>query len=101
MIIHLRGEDPIDVPYHHVFVRGCYGVALVPRGPDDNHICFMIIVEDDDNWFECNGAGSSSWLCDLEDTLHQAVMWCETYAFPDKVRGVQYGYRFTRKSKRK
>ena len=47
------------------FLGACKGVRLVKRGPDDPHICLLILTEDDDNWFPSKEPFSSFWLDDL------------------------------------
>lgn len=79
----------------------CYGVMLHPRGINDLHVCFTILVEDDDFWyFKENTGGSSYWLPDLRAQVFRADEWCKQYALPDLTefdadrRSVQYGYKF-------
>lgn len=79
----------------------CYGIMLHPRGVNDLHICFTILVEDDDFWyFNENGGGSSFWLSDLRAQVFRAEEWCKQYALPDNARmesdraDIQYGYKF-------
>jgi hypothetical protein len=44
-------KTEIEVPDEHLFLGRCKGVALVPRGKDDPHVCIYICTEDDGNWF--------------------------------------------------
>lgn len=79
----------------------CYGIMLHPRGVNDLHVCFTILVEDDDFWyFNKNEGGSSFWLSDLRAQVFRAEEWCKQYALPDNARmesdraDIQYGYKF-------
>jgi hypothetical protein len=79
----------IEVKHEHLFLGTCCGVALVKRGPNDNHICFIILTEDDENWFVSNNLCSTYWLPDLEKQLIYAKRWIIKNAEKDT-----YGYRF-------
>lgn len=46
-----------------------FGIRLEPRGENDPHICFQIISEDDEHWFEHKGSSSSAWITDLIEQL--------------------------------
>lgn len=73
----------------------CYGIMLHPRGVNDLHISFTILVEDDDYWYLKDVPGGSSfWLPDLRAQVFRADEWCKQYALPDIVDKVQYGYKF-------
>lgn len=82
-------------------LEDCYGIMLHPRGVNDLHVCFTILVEDDDFWyFKENEGGSSFWLPDLRAQVFRAEEWCKQYALPDMAEmesdrtGIQYGYKF-------
>lgn len=70
--------------FRQVFKGSCYAVALVPRyeAGDDLHICFQILVEDDGNWYESPGIGSSYWAPELIEQLKQAQEWMQKNAIP-------------------
>ena len=75
------------------FRGGCKGVGLKWRGPDDPHVCFIILTEDDGYWFvsQHDTQGSSSyWLPELIDQLEEAKTWLHRNAEKDG----QYGYKF-------
>lgn len=74
----------------------CYGVMLRPRGINDLHVCFTILVEDDGYWYiKKNTGGSSHWLSDLRTQLFNAEEWYKQFTLPDIGKdGIQYGYRF-------
>jgi len=88
----------IDIPNNHCFLGECCGVALVPRGEKDNHILFVILGEDDEQWFlqsydgkyNCHGT-SSYWMDDLLEQLNQAKAWLKRNAEKDPSG---YGYCF-------
>ncbi len=89
-------ERQLDVPQEHLFLGQCFGIALVPRGKEDKHICFIVLVEDDENWFVSSNGGSSSWLPELGRVVAKANRWCRTHADPDisSLDNRQYGYKF-------
>lgn len=64
-----------------------FGIRLIPRSENDNHICVQIISEDDGEWFE-KMSFSSAWLEDLLEHLHIAEVLLLDQ-LPDK-----YGYKF-------
>ena len=90
-------EIDMDIPEKYLFLGDCQGIALVPRGPDDNHICFIILTEDDEQWYASNGSASSYWVDDLAEQLKLVREWLEKNAFKEK-HG--YGYKFKRKSRK-
>ena len=70
-------------PFEKMFLCGVVGVLLRKRGPNDPHICFEIISEDDENWFPYSGGGSSSYWFDCYiAALTAAKKWCEEEALP-------------------
>ena len=81
----------LDVPHDHLFLGTCEGIALVPRSKTDNHICFIILTEDDGYWyFGTNSYSTSSfWLDDLQIEIGKAKKWMEQNAEKE-----QYGYKF-------
>lgn len=76
-----------------VTFRGeCQGVGLQKRGPDDNHVCFIILTEDDGYWFVTKWpeqGTSSYWLPELIDCLEQAKDWLHRNAEKDGPWGLQ------------
>lgn len=83
-----------DSPRAYV-LGDCYGIMLHPRGINDLHISFTLLVEDDDYWYiSKSGEGSSFWLPDLRAQVFRAEEWCKQYALPEIVDKVQYGYKF-------
>lgn len=59
-----------------VFLGECIGVALEPRGPDDSHVVFYTLVEDDGNWHVASVDGFSSvWINDLFSVVEEARRW--------------------------
>ncbi len=65
------------------FLGNCFGVGLRKRAPNSNHIEFIILVEDDGNWFESKNGGSSLWLTDLQEQLNKAILWMKANCKPD------------------
>lgn len=94
-VVMLIGENTfgkyreIDAPDEHLFLGVCLGIALVPRGSNDNHICFKLLAEDDGNWGVLSSWPSSFWLSDLQNELVAAQKWMEDNAEKEK-----FGYRF-------
>ena len=76
------------------FKGECKGIRLFPRGVNDNHICIVILTEDDGNWFVSDHYFSSFWTDDLIKQLQLAKAYMETQT-PDIYDGVQYGWKFT------
>jgi hypothetical protein len=78
---------------HTEFKGDCMGVRLVQRDRDDKHICFEVLVEDDEVWHTMGGRTSSAWLDELIDVLQKARASMKHHA-PDKHEGRQYGWTF-------
>lgn len=74
-----------------LLLGNCLGIGLSRRGPKDSHIIVSLLVEDDEQWFEC-GSFSSFWLEDLDDVLAKAKKWLHQNAYKDKTGG----YKFSR-----
>lgn len=75
-------------------VGKCLGVSFEPRGPNDNHICIRLLVEDDENWIPTSLNVSSYWLDDLIETLQRAKIMLEAEGVPCVVDGRQWGWDF-------
>jgi hypothetical protein len=75
------------------FKGHCKGVRLVPRGVNDNHICFEILTEDDGNWFLSENSSSSHWCEELIAMMQMALEYMKTQE-PDMHEGTQYGWNF-------
>lgn len=63
-----------------IFKGDCTGVVLEHRkdweNPNDIHVCFFLIVEDDGDWFESKtGTASSYWIDDMIEQLQCARDW--------------------------
>lgn len=76
------------------FKGQCTGVVLENRkdweNPNDPHVCFFLIVEDDGNWFESKtGHTSSYWIDDTIEQLQIARDWMNEYC-----RKIQHGWEF-------
>lgn len=80
------------VPKDRLFLGKCKGVALVPRGKNDNHICTLILTEDDGNWFCSSNYFSGFWLDDLKEQIEKAKNWIIKNAIVD-VNGVGFNFR--------
>ena len=100
--VHNKIISCLQSNFPRAYVLGdCHGIMLHPRGVNDLHVCFTILVEDDDFWyFKENEGGSSFWLPDLRAQVFRAEEWCKQYALPDNARmesdraDIQYGYKF-------
>jgi hypothetical protein len=78
-----------------VFKGSCIGVVLEHRedweNPNDPHVCFFLIVEDDGNWFESStGIASSYWLPETIEQLNLALEWMQEYCHKDPGGGWEY-----------
>jgi len=79
---------------------GVFGILLIKRGLNDEHICFELISEDDGHWFSSySGVASSSWLEALEKVIAEAKQWCEKNGVPNVQHGRQYGWNFPKGTK--
>lgn len=84
-----------------LFLGDCVGIALTMRTPNDPHVCFGWLTEDDEHWFPGNGTWSSYFLPDAEKVLAAAVAWLKENAVPDvvvdaksPVDGTAFGWKF-------
>ena len=75
------------------FKGSCAGVRLIPRGTNDNHICFEILTEDDGTWFTSSSYFSSFWCEELIIQLQYAHDYMKTQE-PDMYEGQQFGWKF-------
>lgn len=79
-------EFDIEIPNKHLFLGENQGVALIPRGPGDNHIIVVFLVEDDGNWSVSRNqvvSFSNFWIRDLMEQLQAAEQWMVTNAVKD------------------
>ena len=93
---HLNNDETLSYldDYEEIFLGSCCGVALVKRGKNDNHICFIHLTEDDDNWFPRGNPMSSFWLEDEMNVLNAVKEWLSKNADPDLYNGNQFGWKF-------
>lgn len=75
-------EDIPDVI--HVEKGDCVGIVLNLRAPNDRHICWTLICEDDGNWFATTEGCSTYWLPDLEEGLNRTKTWLSNNATRDE-----------------
>lgn len=79
------------LPYKKLFLGKCHGVILRKRGRNDSHVCFQLIVEDDEQWFMSkSGISSSYWLDDCISVLQAAKEWIEKNCKPDGNHGWKF-----------
>lgn len=72
-------DDPSVSECVRTFRGSCFGVGLKRRGPLDNHVMFVILVEDDGYWnVSRNSSGSSYWMPELIECFNAAKHWMET-----------------------
>jgi hypothetical protein len=76
-------------PVIKTFKGSCAGIVLYQRGPDDKHICFAPLVEDDDNWFLSKNGYSTAWFGDFWVQMEAAYNWMDS---DESVRHTKYGY---------
>jgi hypothetical protein len=82
-----------------LFLGDCMGLGLNPRGsrfggPNDQHILFTRLVEDDTLWSKAEGETSSAWLPEFIEVARAAQAWLEENAEPDVYENGTFGYRF-------
>lgn len=83
-IIARRRNDLDYVPYVHIETGACVGIALVERGDNDRHVCFLTLVEDDGNWFVKSDTQTSSfWLPEFVKVAERAMQWVTDNCDPD------------------
>ncbi len=86
--------------YEEIFLGNCCGMALVKRGKNDNHICYIHLGEDDGAWSPCNsGSKSSYWLGEEMDVIKAVQEWITNNAEPDIYENnlfgrKQFGWKF-------
>ena len=73
-----------NIDYEKSFFGSQSGVLLINRGINDNHICFLIIAEDDGNWFTSENSMSTFWLSDLKQVLCEVEVWLNAFATKTK-----------------
>ncbi len=93
----------IEGNYVQTFLGQCQGVGLTRRGKDDPHVCVVLLVEDDGNWFptRCPAQGFSSyWVDDLVMQLQAAQLWMTANCDLDTDRhGTAWGWKFRQKAR--
>jgi hypothetical protein len=77
-----------------LFLGGCHGVALVKRGENDRHVCFLNLTEDDGAWFNSLESSSSHWMFEHIEVMKAAYAWLEENGEPDIHNDIQYGWKF-------
>jgi len=80
--------------FEKVFLGTCFGVGLSWRGPNDKHVCFTILTEDDGSWFASDNSASSAWLPECIQVIQEAYDWVKKHCKPDKYKGIQCGWKF-------
>lgn len=101
-VVHNNIVSHTQSNFPRAYILGdCYGIMLHPRGVNDLHICFTILVGVADcRSLQNNPDGSSFRLPDLRAQVFRAEEWCKQYALPDMAEmesdrtGIQYGYKF-------
>jgi hypothetical protein len=87
---HLSSEECIiddeqeELIYDKLFLGCQAGIALAQRGINDQHICFIILGEDDDCWFPIGGSTSSFWLPEYIELLQHVHEWLKKNAYEGK-----------------
>ena len=72
-----------DMKLNPHFIMGeMMAIQLVKRGKNDNHICLLLWMEDDEWWSEVSHIGSSFWIDDLLEVVTKTKNELEGY-FPD------------------
>jgi hypothetical protein len=67
------------------FRGSCQGVGLKQRGPNDPHVCYVILTEDDEYWFVSSEQSASAfWMPELMDCFEQATEWLRHNAVKDE-----------------
>ena len=62
-------------------IKGTYiGIVLSKRGREDNHLCFQLIVRNNESWFISKHSFSTFWLPDFIMVTTEAKEWLEKNA---------------------
>lgn len=87
----LRTDETITIsePIYAAFLGDCFGVVLTKRGPNDPHVCFTIIVEDDGTWAE-RSESSFYWMKDLQDVLKASTKFVKKFCIPVENSAYQF-----------
>lgn len=62
-------EDARENQYVLAILGVQHGVGFYHREEGDKHLCFKILVEDDENWFPSEHGASSWWFNELKELL--------------------------------
>lgn len=66
------------VEYEHCITNSIFGCLLVKRGVNDNHVCLVMIVEDDGYWFiSRNHRFSADWIPEYQELIQKVKDWIE------------------------
>jgi hypothetical protein len=76
--LHEEESIAISEPIYAMFLGDCFGVVLTKRGPEDPHVCFTIVVEDDGTWAE-RSRSSFYWMNDLQDVLKASMKFVKKF----------------------
>ena len=80
-------EEDINSEIVHTIKGTCVGIVLTKRGNNDPHICWQLIVEDDENWYIQRNSFSSFWILDLKMVISQMEEWLENNAEKEEYFG--------------
>jgi len=69
--------------FEKVFTGECFGIGLRRRRPKESHVEFVVLVEDDGQWFISSGVGSSFWMDELREAIEDAMLWVQNNCDPD------------------
>lgn len=83
-------DDGIETEFKKVFCGTCKGIGLKERGKNDSHVTFVILTEDDEQWFVSKEPSSTAWIIDLQDQIDEAIMWLEQNAETDGMHGWKF-----------
>ena len=79
-------EQQLQRKVIHTVSQNCVGIAIYLRGKEkeDRHLCWTVIVEDDENWFVSRNGISTAWLHELEISLPIVRRWLNDHAVRTK-----------------
>lgn len=69
-----------------------FGIRLVPRSKNDNHICLQILTEDDGQWFKKGNYFNSAWIDDLIEQLQIAKCLLQSQNKNEHGSGYKFKY---------
>ena len=77
VMINSNVADAVKIIY-----GGCFGIAIIRRSKDDNHLCMRWLVEDDETWHLMgdHSVADTFWIPDMVRVLSETQEWLDKNA---------------------